>query len=63
VANGEARVRQSADAVAPLAVRSARPIIAGLLLLIVIAGIGAASPAVSGVGPWRHDAQYVLAEL
>ncbi len=56
MANGEAGVTQPADAVASLAVRSARPIIAGLLLLIVIAGIGAASPAVSGLGPWRHHA-------
>jgi hypothetical protein len=54
VANGEARVRQSADAVASLAERSARPVVAWLLLLIVIAGIGAASPAVTGLGPWRH---------
>jgi hypothetical protein len=56
VANGEASVTQSADAVASRAARSGRPIIAGLLLLIVIAGIGAASPAVSGLGPWRHHA-------
>jgi hypothetical protein len=56
VANGEARVRQSADAVASIAERSARPIVAGLLLLIVIAGIGAASPAVTGLGPWSHHA-------
>ena len=56
MANGEARVRQSADAVASLAERSARPVVAWLLLLIVIAGIGAASPAVTGLGPWRHHA-------
>ena len=54
MANGEARVRQSAGAAASLAERSARPIVAGLLLLSVIAGIGAASPAVTGLGPWRH---------
>jgi Domain of unknown function (DUF4129) len=56
VANGEAHVTRSADAATSLAARSARPIVAGLLLLIVIAGIGAASPAVTGLGPWRHHA-------
>jgi len=56
VANGEAGVTQSAGASAAVAVRSARPILAGLLLLIVIAGIGAASPAVTGLGPWNHHA-------
>jgi Domain of unknown function (DUF4129) len=56
VANGEADVTRSAGAAVSLAARSARPIVAGLLLLIVIAGIGATSPAVSGLGPWRHHA-------
>jgi hypothetical protein len=32
----------------------ARPAVAGLLLLIVVAGVGAASPAVTGRGPWSH---------
>jgi hypothetical protein len=39
-----------------LTFRHARPIIVGLLLLIVIAGIRAAGPAVGGRGPWRQDA-------
>jgi hypothetical protein len=67
VANGEAGVTQSArdhsamvigrPARAPsLTVRYARPMIVALLLLIVIAGISAAGPAVGGRGPWRQDA-------
>jgi hypothetical protein len=56
VVNGDADVAQPADARAFLSLRSARPVVAGLLLLIVIAGIGAASPAVSPGGPWHHDA-------
>jgi Domain of unknown function (DUF4129) len=67
VASGDADVTQSAD-VRPAAVtgrparatsptlRYARPIIVALLLLIVIAGIRAAGPAVGGRGPWRQDA-------
>jgi hypothetical protein len=39
-----------------LTIRYARPIIVALLLLIVIAGIRAAGPAVGGRGPWRQDA-------
>jgi len=56
VASGEADELQSADAAASLVSRYGRPAALGLLLLIVIAGIGAASPAVTGLGPWRHDA-------
>jgi hypothetical protein len=56
VANREADGQQSADAAASAALRYARPVAAGLLLLIVIAGIGAVSPAVSGLGPLRRDA-------
>jgi hypothetical protein len=63
VANGEAETAQLAGARASAALRFARPAIAGLLLLIVIAGIGAASPASSGRGPLYHDALAVGAAL
>ncbi len=56
VANGEADMAQRVDARASLALRSARPVVVGLLLLIAIAGIGAASPAATGHGPWQHHA-------
>jgi Domain of unknown function (DUF4129) len=56
VANGEAETAQLAKARAPVALRFARPAVTGLLLLIVIAGISAASPASSGRGPLYHDA-------
>ncbi len=56
MANGESDAPQPADAPVSLALRYARPIAVGLLLLIIIAGIDAAGPAVTGVGPWRHDA-------
>jgi hypothetical protein len=56
VANGEADVPRSAHAPASLALRYARPVAVGLVLIVIIAGIGAASPAVTGVGPWRHHA-------
>ena len=67
MANGEADVTQSARVrpatfigrpgrASSLTLRYARPIIVALLLLIVIAGIRAAGPAVGGRGPWRQDA-------
>jgi hypothetical protein len=67
VANGEADATQSARVrpatvtgrpapASSLTLRYARPIIVALLLLIVIAGIRAAGPAVGGRGPWRQDA-------
>ena len=56
MANGEAETAQLAKPRAPVALRFARPAITGLLLLIVIAGIGAASPASSGRGPLYRDA-------
>ena len=67
MANGEASVTQSprarsATVIGPaarassLTLRYARPIIVALLLLIVIAGIRAAGPAVGGRGPLRQDA-------
>jgi hypothetical protein len=56
VANGDADETQRADAHASLALRSARPLVTGLLLLIVIAGIGAASTAVARQGPPHQDA-------
>ena len=67
MANGEADATQSArvrpaavtdrpERASSLALRYARPIIVALLLIIVIAGIRAAGPAVGGRGPWRQDA-------
>jgi hypothetical protein len=66
MASGEAGVTQSASArsatalgpPAPASVilRYARPIVVGLLLLVVLAGISAAGPAVGGRGPLRQDA-------
>jgi Domain of unknown function (DUF4129) len=55
VANGEAET-QLAKARAPMPQRFARPAMTALLLLIVIAGISAASPASSGGGPFYRDA-------
>jgi Domain of unknown function (DUF4129) len=43
---------QPAAARPSLALRYARPAVAALVLLVVIAGVGAASPAVTGRGPW-----------
>lgn len=37
------------------AARYARPVLAGLLLIVVLAGIRAARPAVAGTGPLRRD--------
>ena len=67
MANGEADVTQSARVrpatvsgrparASSLTLRSTRPIVVALLLLIVIAGIRAGGPAVGGRGPWRQDA-------
>jgi hypothetical protein len=35
--------------------RYARPVLAGLLLIVVLAGVRAARPAVTGSGPWHRD--------
>ena len=63
MANGEASVAgsqgaaaSSADARSPGLARYSRPVIIGLLLVSVIAGIRAAGPAVAGRGPLRQDA-------
>jgi hypothetical protein len=66
MASGEAGVTQAAsagsataigpDARASVTVRYARPIIVAVLLLVVLAGMSAAGPAVGGRGPWRQDA-------
>jgi hypothetical protein len=67
LANGEASATQSPRArsvtvtgpaarISSLALRYARPLIVALLLLIVLAGISAAGPAVGGRGPLRQDA-------
>jgi hypothetical protein len=36
--------------------RYARPVLAGLLLLVALAGVRAVAPAVAGTGPWQKDA-------
>ncbi len=48
----------------------ARPVLAGLLLIVVLAGIRAAGPAVTGAGPWHQEVlplagafEFVLAVL
>ena len=50
--------------------RHARPVLAGLLLAVVLAGVRAGRPAVTGIGPWHQDAlplagafEFVLAVL
>jgi hypothetical protein len=63
VANGEADATEPAYGRASTALRFARPAIVGLLLLIVIAGIGAASPASTGRGPLYHDAVAIAVAL
>jgi hypothetical protein len=47
-----------------------RPVLAGLVLIVVLAGVRAAGPAVTGTGPWHQDAlplagafEFVLAVL
>jgi hypothetical protein len=66
MSSGEAGATQSASArsatmIDPpervsVALRYARPIVVALLLIVVLAGISAAGPAVGGRGPWRQDA-------
>jgi hypothetical protein len=48
----------------------ARPVLAGLILIVVLAGVRAAGPAVAGTGPWHQDVlplagafEFVLAGL
>lgn len=50
--------------------RYARPVLAGLILIVVLAGVRAAGPAVTGTGPWHQDVlplagafEFVLAVL
>jgi Domain of unknown function (DUF4129) len=56
VVNGEAGQAPADTARPPLLIRYGRPVIAGLLLMLIIVGIGAAGPAAGGVGPWRQHA-------
>lgn len=39
----------------------ARPILAGLMLIVVLAGVRAAGPSVGGTGPWHQDALLLAA--
>jgi hypothetical protein len=56
VVNGEAGRAPSPTARAPLLLRYGRPVMAGLLLMLVIVGIRAAGPAAGSQGPWRQHA-------
>jgi hypothetical protein len=56
VVNGEAGQAASHRARPPLLLRYGRPVIAGLLLMLVILGIGSAGPAGGHDGPWRQHA-------
>ncbi len=56
VVNGDAGPAPSRAARPPLLLRYGRPVIAGLLLMLVIVGVGAASPAAGGQGPWHQHA-------
>ncbi len=65
----QATERQTRDRLSWSA-RYARPVLAGLLLIVVLAGIRAARPADTGTGPWRGDVlplvvalEFVLAAL
>ena len=51
--NGERRVRQASGGPSQSHSRYLRPALAGLLLLAVIAGVGAASTGAGAGGPWR----------
>jgi hypothetical protein len=63
VASPEADGTKSAYAEAPRVLRLARPASAGLLLLLVIVGIGATSPASSGRGPLYQDSVAIAVAL
>jgi len=56
VVNGEAGQTLSHPARPPLLLRYGRPVMAGLLLMLVIVGIGAAGPAAGSRGPWHQHA-------
>ena len=56
VVNGEAGQAPADTARPPLLIRYGRPVMAGLLLMLVIVGIGAAGPAAGSEGPWRQHA-------
>jgi hypothetical protein len=56
VVNGEAGETPSSAPRPPLLLRYGRPVIAGLLLMLVIVGIGAAGPTAHSQGPWREHA-------
>jgi Domain of unknown function (DUF4129) len=56
VVSGEAGQAPADPARPPLLMRYGRPVISGLLLMLIIVGIGAAGPAAGSVGPWRQHA-------
>jgi Domain of unknown function (DUF4129) len=65
----QATERQTRDRLSWSA-RYARPVLAGLLLIVVLAGVRAARPADTGTGPWHRDVlplvvalEFVLAAL
>jgi hypothetical protein len=47
----------------PLLLRYGRPVMAGLLLMLVIVGIGAAGPAAGSQGPWHQHALIIGVSL
>jgi hypothetical protein len=56
VVNGEPVQTPSQTARSPLLLRYGRPVIAGLLLMLVIVGIGTAGRVASSEGPWHQHA-------
>jgi len=56
VVNGEAGQAPADTPRQPLLMRYGRPVIAGLLLMLIIVGVGAAGPAAGSEGPWRQHA-------
>ena len=63
VVNGDAGPAPLRRTRPPLLLRYGRPVMAGLLLMLVIVGIGAAGPAAGSQGPWHQHALIVGAGL
>jgi Domain of unknown function (DUF4129) len=59
VVNGDAGPAPSRAARPPLLLSYGRPVMAGLLLMLIIVGIGAAGPAAGSQGPW-HDHALII---
>jgi hypothetical protein len=63
VVNGDAGPAPSHSVRPPLLVRYGRPVMAGLLLMLVILGVGAAGPGAGGPGPWHQHALIIWGSL